>query len=88
MERISKSHDSFKLMKEMIKTNHYPNITVTDDTEILKLAYKNNLKIKLLFYCFELDYKDETKELLNNLIVFSRILIISSLFLQFETFNV
>lgn len=68
MERISKSHDSFKLMKEMIKTNHYPNITVTDDTEILKLAYKNNLKIKLLFYCFELEYKDETKELLNNLI--------------------
>ena len=68
MQRISKSHDSFKLMKEMIKTNHYPNITVTDDTEILKLAYNKNLKIKLLFYCFDVEYQPETQNLLNNLI--------------------
>ena len=43
MERISKSHDKCKLIKEMIKTNHYPNITVTDDLEVLKIAYENNL---------------------------------------------
>ena len=71
MQRISKSHDTFKLMKEMIKTNHYPNITVTDDTEIIKLAYNNTLKIKLLFYCFDLEYKDETTQLLNNLIKYA-----------------
>ncbi|MBO5542384.1 MAG: hypothetical protein J5936_03000, partial [Acholeplasmatales bacterium] len=68
MERISRSHDKFKLLKDMIKTNHYPNITVTDDLEVLKIAVNNNLKINLLFYTFDEEYKDETKELLNNLI--------------------
>ena len=64
MERISRSHDKFKLLKDMIKTNHYPNITVTDDLEVLKIAVNNNLKINLLFYTFDEEYKDETKELL------------------------
>jgi TrmH family RNA methyltransferase len=68
MERISRSHDKFKLLKDMIKTNHYPNITVTDDLEVLKIAVNNNLKINLLFYTFDEEYKDDTKELLNNLI--------------------
>lgn len=68
MERISRSHDKFKLLKDMIKTNHYPNITVTDDLEVLKIAVNNNLKINLLFYTFDEDYMDDTKELLNKLI--------------------
>ncbi|MCR5647606.1 MAG: RNA methyltransferase [Acholeplasmatales bacterium] len=68
MERISRSHDKFKLMKDMIKTNHYPNLTVTDDLEVLKIAVNNNLKIELLFYSFDLEYQDETKKLLNELI--------------------
>ena len=68
MERISRSHDKFKLLKDMIKTNHYPNITVTDDLEVLKIAVNNNLKINLLCYTFDEDYKDDTKELLNKLI--------------------
>ena len=68
MERISRSHDKFKLLKDMIKTNHYPNITVTDDLEVLKIAVKNNLKIELLLYTFDEEYKDDTKELLNELI--------------------
>ena len=59
MERISRSHDKFKLLKDMIKTNHYPNITVTDDLEVLKIALNNNLKINLLFYTFDEAYKDE-----------------------------
>ena len=68
MERISRSHDKFKILKDMIKTNHYPNITVTDDLEVLKIAVKNNLKVELLLYTFDEEYKDDTKELLNELI--------------------
>lgn len=68
MERISRSHQKFKILKDMIKTNHYPNITVTDDLEVLKIAVKNNLKIELLLYTFDEEYKNDTKELLNELI--------------------
>jgi TrmH family RNA methyltransferase len=68
MEKISRSHDKFKLMKDMIKSNHYKNITVTDDLEVLKIAIKEGLQIEMLFYSYENEYHDETKELLNNLI--------------------
>ena len=55
MERISKSHEKYKLMKDMIKTNHYPNITVTDDLEVLSLAINANLKIKILLYSYQIN---------------------------------
>ncbi len=68
MERISKSHEKFKLLKDMIKTNHYYDITITDDLEILRIALKNKLKIEMLFYSYDEDYKADTKNLLNELI--------------------
>ena len=71
MEIISKSNDKFKLMKEMIKTNHYPNITVTDDLQVLKIALDNNLKIKLLLFNYEEEYQEETQKLLDGLISIS-----------------
>ena len=71
MEIISKSNDKFKLMKEMIKTNHYPKITVTDDLQVLKIALDNNLKIKLLLFNYEEEYQEETQKLLDGLISIS-----------------
>ena len=50
MERISKQNEKFLQMKEYIKTNHYKDITVSDDLQVLKIALEHNLKIKLLLY--------------------------------------
>lgn len=68
MERISKQNPKFLLMKEYIKTNHYKNITVSDDLQVLKIALENHLKISLLLYSFEEEYQPETKALLDKLI--------------------
>ena len=68
MERISKQNEKFLQMKEYIKTNHYKDITVSDDLQVLKIALEHNLEIKLLLYSFEEEYKKETKELLDRLI--------------------
>lgn len=68
MERIGKSHDKFRLMKDYIKSNHYKDITVSDDLQVLKTAVTHGLQFELLLYDFETEYKDETKELLNSLI--------------------
>ena len=68
MERIGKSHDKFHLMKDYIKTNHYKDITASDDLQVLKIAVDNGLKIELLFYDYETTSKENTKELLDKLI--------------------
>lgn len=72
MERIGKSHDKFHLMKDYIKTNHYKDITASDDLQVLKIAVDNGLKIELLFYDYETTYKENTKELLDKLISVSK----------------
>lgn len=65
--RISKNHDAYKKIKDINKTNLYPNLTVTDDLQILKIIYEHNLKIDILLYSYEEEYHEETKDLLNNL---------------------
>lgn len=55
-------------MKEYIRTNHYKDITVSDDLQVLKIALEHHLKIELLLYSFEEEYQEETKELLSKLI--------------------
>ena len=67
MQRISKTHDAYKKMKNYIKTNLYPNITVTDDLQILSLAVQSNLSIDLLLYSYEQTYQKDTSILLNTL---------------------
>ena len=71
LEKISKSHEIIKFIKELIKTNHNTKYTITDDIEILKLVYKKNIKIDTLLYSYEKEYKSETKILLNDLINYS-----------------
>lgn len=65
--RISKNHDAYKKIKNINKTNLYPNLTVTDDLQILKIVYEHNLKIDTLLYSYEDEYHEETKELLDKL---------------------
>ena len=72
MERISKSHLKFIQMKDYLKTNHYKQITVSDDLQVLKIALEYNLEIELLLYDFETNYQEETKKLLDNLIKVSK----------------
>ena len=65
---ISKSHEKFKEMKSLLKSSKQNNITATDDLQVLEIALKYNLKINLLLYSKENIFKDETINLLNNLI--------------------
>lgn len=65
--KIGKNHEIIKMVKDVIKTNNHPNLTATDDLQILKIANENNLNINILLYCDEVDYKPDTLELLNDL---------------------
>ena len=69
---ISKSHEKFKEMKSLLKSSKQNNITATDDLQVLEIALKYNLKIDLLLYSKENIYKDETLNLLDDLIKASK----------------
>ncbi len=66
--KISKNHDAYLKIKNALKKNIYPNLTITDDLQVLKIAIEYNLKIDTLLYCYEKEYHDDTKILLNKLI--------------------
>lgn len=68
MIKISKSHDMVKKMKDIIKTNLYPDLTIADDIQILKIVNDNNIEIELLLYSYEENFQENTKKLLNQLI--------------------
>ena len=65
--QISKSSEIIKDFKNVIKNiNKYPNLTVSDDLQVLKIVYEYGYKIDTLLYV-EKDYHDDTKLLLENL---------------------
>lgn len=64
---ISKTNETFIFIKDVLKTNKYPDYTFTDDIQVLSNALKYNLEIKTLLYSYEEEFKDSTKELLNML---------------------
>lgn len=69
MDVLSKQSQEFQEMKDYInKSNQYPNITVSDDLQILEIVNNKNLEIEILFYSYDVEYQDKTKELLNSLI--------------------
>lgn len=69
MDVLSKQSQEFQEMKDYInKSNQYPNITVSDDLQILEIVNNKNLEIELLFFSYDVEYQDKTKELLNSLI--------------------
>lgn len=57
MERISKQHEKFKMMKDYIKKCPH-GYTVTDDFEIIDLALNNNLEIDLALITFDKVYSN------------------------------
>lgn len=65
---ISKTHEKYKEIKSLLKGSKEKYITATDDLQVLEIALKLKLKIMVLLYCKEMIFKDETNELLNNLI--------------------
>ena len=67
MEKIGKNHEKFKLMKDCIKKCPL-GVTISDDLQVLSIAVEYNLEIDLLFYDYETEYKEDTKDLLNKLI--------------------
>lgn len=69
MDVLSKNSVEFQEMKDIIKkTNNHKDIVVSDDLQVLKIALNFNLDIDMLFYSYDISYKDETKILLDNLI--------------------
>lgn len=65
--KIAKNHEIIKKVKDVMKTNLYPNLTVTDDLQILKIVNDFNIKINVLLYSYEEEYKEDTLTLLNSL---------------------
>ena len=65
---ISKSHEKYKEIKTLLKSSKESDVTVTDDLQVLEIALKYKLKIKLLLYSKENIFKDETLKLLDDLI--------------------
>lgn len=66
--KIAKNHDAYLKIKNALKKNIYPTLTVTDDLQVLKIAIDNNLEIDTLLYCYEIEYHEDTKLLLEKLI--------------------
>ena len=59
MDVLSKQSQEFQEMKDYInKSNQYPNITVSDDLQILEIVNNKNLEIELLFYSYDVEYQD------------------------------
>lgn len=65
--KIAKNHEIIKKVKDVMKTNLYPNLTLTDDLQILKIVNDFNIKINVLLYSYEEEYKEDTLILLNSL---------------------
>ena len=66
--KISKSHDAFIKVKDILKTNKYKELSATDDLQVLELINKHNIEIEILLYSYEENYHDDTKKLLDELI--------------------
>lgn len=66
MERISKQHDKYKIVKDYIKKCPLE-YTVTDDIDIIDLALKHNVKISLALYAFDIDYSDFALDIIERL---------------------
>ncbi|MGM9968938.1 MAG: TrmH family RNA methyltransferase [Anaeroplasma sp.] len=67
MERISRNHEKIKNIKKLIKSSD-EEYTISDDLQILKIVLDYNITIDTLLYNYECEYKEETRNLLNNLI--------------------
>jgi TrmH family RNA methyltransferase len=65
--KISSKHPDILEYKQLVKESKDSNFVATSDLTILKLAYHYALKIKVFFYCDEISYQEETKQLIKDL---------------------
>lgn len=66
-KKISKQSETFKNLKNILK-NGKNGYVATDDLSIIKVALDNNSQIEQVFYCDELQYQNDTQELLEYLL--------------------
>ncbi len=66
--KIAKNHEAYLKIKNGLKKNINPNLTISDDLQVLKIAVDYDLEIETLLYCYEIEYHDDTKLLLDKLI--------------------
>lgn len=66
--KIAKNHEAYLKIKNALKKNNNKFQTVSDDLQVLKIAVDNDLEIDTLLYCYEIEYHEDTKLLLNELI--------------------
>ena len=65
--QIAKNSEIIKEFKNQIKSiTKYPNLTISDDLQVLQIVYDYNLKIDTLLYV-DKEYHNDTKLLLDNL---------------------
>lgn len=68
MKKIGKSDSIIHFFKECLKTNLHKEYVITDDLEVLSLVHTYNLEISYLLLTDEMEYKEETKVLIHNLL--------------------
>ncbi|MDE6656323.1 MAG: hypothetical protein K2J85_04945 [Anaeroplasmataceae bacterium] len=67
MKKIGKNDEIIHFFKELLKTNKHKDYVITDDLEVLTLANTYQLEISYLLITSEMQFKTETKELLEKL---------------------
>ncbi|MDE7263985.1 MAG: hypothetical protein K2N64_04935 [Anaeroplasmataceae bacterium] len=67
MKKIGKTDPIIQFFKECLKTNLHKEFVITDDLEVLSLLHAYKLEIPYLLLTEGLDYKQETKALIEKL---------------------
>lgn len=64
-QKISKSNPIFQEIKSILKNNKTHDLVYIDDLSTLNLAVNYPLQIETFLYCDELEYKEDTKSLID-----------------------
>lgn len=67
MKKIGKADPIIHFFKDTLKSNKNKDYIISDDLEVLKIVCQKKLEIKYLLVTADIEYKPETKQLLNEL---------------------
>ena len=67
MKKIGKTDEIIHFFKDTLKTNKHKEYIITDDLEVLNIAYNHSLGIKYLLITSEIEFQPKTRELLEKL---------------------
>ncbi len=68
MKKIGKTDEIIHFFKDALKTNKHKEYIITDDLEVLSIAYNHSLEIKYLLITSETEFQPKTKALIEKLI--------------------